>query len=520
MTAERLSMRTIKEVLRLKWEKKLSNKQIAKSCNIARSTVREYLERVQRAGLIWPLAPELDDGRLEALLFSSQPTESPEKRGLPEMEYIRKELTRKGVTLRLLWLEYRQANPEGYQYSQFCLLYHQWTEKLDICLRQTYRAGEKLFVDYAGQTIPVTDPLSGKTREAWLFLAALGASSYTFAWGAFSQDLPSWIEANVRALTFFEGVPEIIVPDNLKSGVKKPCRYEPDINPTYHEMARHYGTVIIPARILKPKDKAKVESAVQVAERWILAALRNHTFFSIVELNQAIAEKLAELNNRKFQKMDGTRRSLYETIDRPALKPLPSIPYEYAEWKKARVNIDYHIEIEGHYYSVPYQLVKEQVEVRLTATVVEVLFKNRRIAGHPRSYIKGAHTTLTEHMPKAHQKYLEWTPSRIMDWAGQNGPNTRNLVTWILESRRHPEQGFRSCLGIIRLGKRYSPERVEAACGRALSLKAYSYKSVESILKCNLDKQDLPESSSPEKPIIHYNIRGREYYQQKEAGHA
>ena len=520
MTAERLSMRTIKEVLRLKWEKKLSNKQIAKSCNIARSTVREYLERAQRAGLIWPLAPELDDGRLEALLFSSQPTESPEKRGLPEMEYIRKELTRKGVTLRLLWLEYRQANPEGYQYSQFCLLYHQWTEKLDICLRQTYRAGEKLFVDYAGQTIPVTDPLSGKTREAWLFLAALGASSYTFAWGAFSQDLPSWIEANVRALTFFEGVPEIIVPDNLKSGVKKPCRYEPDINPTYHEMARHYGTVIIPARILKPKDKAKVESAVQVAERWILAALRNHTFFSIVELNQAIAEKLAELNNRKFQKMDGTRRSLYETIDRPALKPLPSIPYEYAEWKKARVNIDYHIEIEGHYYSVPYQLVKEQVEVRLTATVVEVLFKNRRIAGHPRSYIKGAHTTLTEHMPKAHQKYLEWTPSRIMDWAGQNGPNTRNLVTCILESRRHPEQGFRSCLGIIRLGKRYSPERVEAACGRALSLKAYSYKSVESILKCNLDKQDLPESSSPEKPIIHYNIRGREYYQQKEAGHA
>jgi len=520
VAAERLSMRTIKEVLRLKWEKKLSNKQVAKSCNIARSTVREYLERSQRAGLTWPLAPDLDDGRLEALLFSSQPTESPEKRGLPAMEYIRKELSRKGVTLRLLWLEYREANPAGYQYSQFCLLYHQWTGKLDVCLRQTYRAGEKLFVDYAGQTIPVTDPVSGKTREAWLFVATLGASSYTFAWGAFSQDLPSWIEANVRALTFFEGVPEIIVPDNLKSGVKKPCYYEPDINPTYHEMARHYGTVVIPARIASPRDKAKVESAVQVTERWILAALRNHTFFSIVELNQAIAEKLQELNNRTFQKTDGTRRSLYETIDRPALKPLPSIPYEYAEWKKARVNIDYHIEIEGHYYSVPYQLVKEQVEVRLTATTVEVLFKNRRVAGHPRRYMKGAHTTLAEHMPKAHQKYLEWTPSRIMDWAGQNGPNTRSLVTCIIESRRHPEQGYRSCLGIIRLGKRYSPERVEAACGRALLLKAYSYKSVESILKTSLDKQDLPESSSPEKPIIHYNIRGRDYYQQKEAGHA
>jgi len=348
----------------------------------------------------------------------------------------------------------------------------------------------------------------------------LGASSYTFAWAAFSEDLPSWIESHVRAFHFFGGVPEILVPDNLKSGVTKPCYYEPDINPTYHNFACHYGTVVIPARRLKPKDKAKVESAVQVAERWILAALRNHTFFSIEELNRAVAEKLQDLNNRKFQKMDGTRRSLYETIDRPALKPLPAAPYQYAECKKVRVNIDYHIEIDDHYYSVPYQLVKEQVEAWVTTTTVEVLFKNRRVAGHPRSYEKYKHTTLTEHMPKAHQKYLEWTPSRIMDWAGKNGSNTRKLASCIMERRKHPEQGFRSCLGIMRLVKRYSSERVEAACGRALFLKAYSYKSVESILKTNLDKQELPESSSPEKPIIHYNIRGREYYQQKEAGHA
>jgi transposase len=520
MAAERLSMRTIKEVLRLKWEKKFSNKQVAQSCNIARSTVREYVERAQSAGLSWPLAPDLDDGRLEALLFPSPAEESSENRGLPDMGYIRKELTRKAVTLRLLWLEYRAANPEGYQYSQFCLHYLQWSDKLDVCLRQTHRAGEKLFVDYAGPTIPVTDPTTGATRDAYLFLAALGASSFTFALASRSHDLPSWIEANVRALTFFGGVPEIIVPDNLKTGVTKPCYYEPDINPTYYKMACHYGTVIIPARILKPKDKAKVESAVLVAERWILAALRNHTFFSIEELNRAIAEKLQELNSRKFQKMDGSRRSLYETIDRPVLKPLPPVPYQYAECKKARVNIDYHIEIEGHYYSVPYQLVKEQVEAWITTNTVEVLFKNRRVASHPRSYIKGAHTTLTEHMPKAHQKYLEWTPSRIMDWAGQNGPNTCSLASCIMENRRHPQQGFRSCLGIIRLVKRYSSERVEAACGRALLLKAYSYKSVESILKTNLDKQELPESSSPEKPIIHYNIRGREYYQQKEADHA
>jgi len=520
MTAERLSMRTVREVLRLKWEKKFSNQKISTSCKIARSTVRDYLERAKRAGLSWPLPPDLDDGSLEGLLFPPAPKESPEKRVMPAMEYIRKELTRKRVTLRLLWLEYRQSNPDGYQYSQFCERYRQWSGKLEVSLRQTHRAGEKLFVDYAGQTIPVTDPTSGKTMEARLFVATLGASSYTFAWAALSEDLPSWIDANVRALKFFGGVPEMIVPDNLKTGVTKPCYYEPDINTTYHNFACYYGTVIIPARRLKPKDKAKVESAVQVAERWILAALRNHTFFSIEELNRAIAEKLEDFNGRKFQKMDGSRRSHYETIDRPVLKPLPLIDYQYAECKKVRVNIDYHIEIDHHYYSVPYQLVKEQVEAWVTTTTVEVLFKNRRVAFHQRSDKKYQHTTLTEHMPKAHQKYLEWTPSRIMDWAGKNGPKTKNLTSCIMESRKHPEQGFRACLGIMRLAKRYSPERLEAACGRALHLKAYSYKSVESILKTNLDKQELPESSSCEKPIIHKNIRGQEYYQKKEDTHA
>ncbi|SEM83595.1 Transposase [Syntrophus gentianae] len=520
MAAERLSMRTIKEVLRLKWEKKFSNKQIEQSCKIARSTIREYLVRAERAGLNWPEVSDLDDGRLEALLFSpSVHAECSEKRNLPDMEYLRKELTRKGVTLRLLWLEYRQVNPDGYQYSQFCYHYHQWCNKLDVCLRQTHRAGEKLFLDYAGQTIPVTDPLTGKTIDAYLFIATLGASNYTFAWASFSQDLPSWIDANVRALNFFGGVPEILVPDNLKTGVTKACYYEPDINPTYYKMACHYNTVIIPARIVKPKDKAKVESAVLIAERWILAALRNHAFFSISELNNAIAEKLEDLNNRTFQKMNGTRRSLYETLDRPALKPLPASPYVYAECKKVRVNIDYHVTIDGHYYSVPYQLVKEQVEAWLTATTVEILFKNRRVASHARSTEKYQHTTLTEHMPKAHQKYLEWTPSRIMDWAGKNGPNTRQIVTCIMERHRHPQQGFRSCLGIMRLAKRYSSERLEAACGRALLLKAYSYKSIESILKTNLDAQELPESS-PEKKITHYNIRGQEYYRQEESAHA
>jgi len=388
------------------------------------------------------------------------------------------------------------------------------------CLPSSDTPGRgEAFVDYAVQTIPVTNSATGTTREAYLFLATLGASSYTFALASFSRDLPSWIEAHVRALHFFGGVPEILVPDNLKTGVTKPCYYEPDINPTYLEMARHYGTVVIPARVRKPRDKAKVESAVLVAERWILAALRNHTFFSLGELNAAVAEKLAEMNGRPFQKMNATRRSLFETIDRPALRSLPAVAYEYAEWKKARVNIDYHIEIDGHYYSVPYQLIKEQVDVRLTATTVEVLFKHNRVAAHPRSHRPGTHTTLTEHMPNAHQKYLEWTPSRIIHWAGKNGPRTQELLASVMEARRHPEQGFRSCLGIMRLARRYSPERLEAACARALILKAYSYRSVESILKNNLDTQALPESP-PEKKIIHYNLRGREYYRQQDADHA
>ncbi len=520
MANRRLSMRKIKEVLRLNYENGFSGRQIARSCDIARSTVEDYLRRARIKGLGWPLPDDLDDATLEQLLFPPITCVSPEKRQMPSLEYIHKELKKKGVTLQLLWYEYKQANLEGYQYSQFCFLYHQWAGKLDTCLRQTYRAGEKLFVDYAGQTISIKDQFSGKDRDAQLFVATLGASNYTYVYASYSQDLPSWIKAHVNAFDFFGGVPEIIIPDNLKSGVTKPCYYEPDINPTYLEMAKHYGTAIIPARIRKPRDKAKVESAVGFTERWIIAALRNHTFFSLTELNKAIAEKLSELNNRSFQKMEGSRRSLFETIDKPALKQLPLSSYEYALWKKHRVNIDYHITVDSHHYSVPYQLVKEQVDARLTATTVEILFKNKRVASHLRSYIKWHHTTLEEHMPKAHQKYLEWSPSRIINWAGQNGSKTAALVAKILESRKHPEQGFRSCLGIMRLAKHYSPQRLEAACDRALILKAYSFKNVKSILQNGLDRQPWPQDSNAIKPVQHYNIRGKDYYRQQEEGHA
>jgi transposase len=351
---------------------------------------------------------------------------------------------------------------------------------------------------------------SPKHRSSWLPLAA---SNYTFAEASLAQDLPSWIKSHIHAFEFFGAIPEILVPDNLKAGITNPCRYEPDINPTYQDLAEHYDTTVIPARSRKPRDKAKVESAVLVAERWILAALRNHTFFSLAELNTAIAAKLQDLNNRKFQKLDATRRELFETIDKPALKPLPSRPYEYAEWKKARVNIDYHIEIDRHYYSVPYQLVKEQVDVRITSSALEVLFKNKRVASHPRDYRQGSFTTLTEHMPKSHKRYLDWTPSRIIRWAEKNGPKTQKLVTRILDSRSHPEQGFRSCLGIMRLGKRYSSERLEAACERVLLINAYSYKSVESILKKGLDQQPfLFDQIENDQPLNHHNIRGKHYY--------
>ena len=429
------------------------------------------------------------------------------------MEYLHQELRKKGVTLQLLWHEYKQVNPEGYQYSQFCNLYRHWEKKLDVTLRQEHRAGEKLFVDYAGQTIPIIDPATGEVTQAQIFIAALGASSYTFAEASAAQDLPSWIRSHVHAFQFLGGVPEILVPDNLKVGIKKPCRYEPDINPTYLELAQHYGITVIPARVGRPRDKAKVESAVFVAERWILAALRNHDFFSIHQLNQAIFQALEQLNNRKFQKLDTTRKALFESLDKPALKPLPLQPYEYAEWQRARVNIDYHVEIDRHYYSVPYQLAREQVDVRLNPTTVEVLFKHTRVASHPRSYVKGQFTTLKTHMPKSHQRYLQWTPSRIIHWAEKTGPKTSELVTHILQNRPHPEQGFRSCLGIMRLASQYSPQRLEHASARALAIKAFSYKSVESILKNNLDQQPLLFDTPDQRHTPqHKNIRGKHYY--------
>jgi len=513
-------MRKTKEVFRLKFDCRLSNRKIAESCRLARSTVAEYLSRFQQAALKWPLPEAMDDAQLENLLFPTAALAPNTERPLPDWLYIHAELRRKGVTLALLWQEYKAQYPAGYQYSQFCDRYRLWAKIIDPVMRQEHRAGEKLFVDYAGMTVPVYDAQRSETREAQIFVAVLGASNYSYAEATWTQSLPDWIASHVRAFAYFGGVPQIVVPDNLKTGVTKACYYEPDINPTYLDMANHYSTAVLPTRVRKPKDKAKVETGVQVVERWILARLRDRQFFSLHQLNQAIASLLTELNGKPFQKLPGCRKSLFDDLDRPALKPLPSVPYQYAEWKKARVNIDYHIEVERHYYSVPHQLIQKQLDVRLTPTTIECFYKNKRVASHIRSLRPGHHTTVKEHMPMSHQKWVEWTPQRFIHWAEKIGPQTTQFIEAVLSSRDVPQQSFRSCLGVMRLAKSFGDQRLEAACKRAMTIGGKSYRSVESILKHNLDQKPLPDEPADLNPIRHINIRGSHYYQGKEINNA
>ena len=502
-------MRKIREVLRLRAAGH-GQRAIAQSVSIGRCTVGDCLTRARLSGISWPT--DLDDAALERTLYPPRPAMPSECRSVPDWVEMHLEMRRKDVTLFLLWEEYKAVHPEGFQYSWFCQHYREYTGKVDLVMRQQHRAGETTFVDYAGQTVPVVDRETGEMQAAQVFVAVLGASSYTYAEATWSQSLPDWIGSHQRAFTFFGGVTETVVPDNLKAGVTHPHRYEPDVNRTYAEMATHYGVAVIPTRVAKPKDKAKVEVAVLVVERWILARLRHQTFFSLGALNEAIAELLPLLNKRAFKKMPGSRLSLYQELDRPALSPLPATPFVFATWKKARVSIDYHIEIERRYYSVPYQLVKSEVEARIAARTVEVFHRGRRVASHRRAAKAGHYTTVNEHMPRPHREYAEWTPQRLVGWAKKTGPATAELVGHILASRRHPQQGFRSCLGILRLGKTYREARLEAACQRALCIRAFSYKSIESILKHKLEQQPLPETKPDNPSIAHGNLRGADYY--------
>lgn len=508
-------MHQVKEVLRLT-AAGLSQRQIARSLHLSHGVVGKYQAAAQRAGLSWPLPEALDEVAL-ANQLCTKPAESAAAgaaRVSPDFAYIHEQLKQKEVTRLLLWEEYRAAHPdESYSYSQFCFHYQQWQSHLKLVMRQTHRAGDKLFIDYAGPTVPIVNPITGEIREAQIFVAVLGASNYTYAEATWTQGLADWIGAHTRAFTFFGGVPALVVPDNPRSGVTKACRYEPLVNTSYQQMLAHYGTAALPARPYKPRDKAKVEVAVQVVERWILARLRHRTFHSLFALNLAIRELLTALNERPFKKLPGSRRSQFEALDQLALRPLPAQVYEYAEWRKARVSLDYHVEVDKHYYSVPHSLLRQQLDVRLTERTVELFQRGQRVAVHVRSRRQGAHSTNAEHMPKAHRAHMEWTPGRLLHWAVEVGPHTRDLVKHLLWTRPHPEMGYRSCLGLLNLGKRFGPARLEAASERALLLGSPRRRSVLSLLQQGLDQLPLPEATPVQRSLLHENIRGPGYYQ-------
>jgi transposase len=506
-------MRKIREILRLKWECQLSERVIARSCCTARSTVADYIRRAAAAGLKWPLPENQSDSQLDELLYPKTEPAKPKAAALPDWEKIHLELRKKGVTLRLLWVEYLEKYPQGYGYSQFCQLYRDWAGQLKPTMRLDHKAGEKLFVDYTGQTVPVIDPTTGEIREAEIFVAVLGASSYTYAEAQWHQDLPNWTGGHVRAWLFFGGVTELVIPDNLKAGVTHPSRYDPEINPTYQEMAEHYGVAVVPARSFHPRDKAKVEVGVQNVERWILARLRNQKFFSLLALNQAIRELLADLNQRKMEHLGKSRRELFELVDKPALKPLPATPYEFALWKKAKISIDYHVEYADHYYSVPFHLYPAEVMIRASEKTVEIFWDGKPVALHPRAHAKGGHSTLKEHMPADHQFYSEWSPERFIHWAEKIGPETAKIVQIELNSRQHPEQAYRACLGILGLAKKHTPGRLESACHYALANEIHSYRGIKNILVNQIDHLSSPEGASqPALLPTHPNIRGKEYY--------
>lgn len=508
-------MRKVLDVLRLAHDQDRSQREIARCLALSQSTINDYLRRFTTSGLAWPLPGDLDEAALEQRLFAYPERVPVHGRAQPDWAVVHQELRRTGVTLHLLWLEYKAAIPDGYQYTQFCHHYHTWAARIDPVLRQTHAPGERVFVDYAGPTIPVLDVTTGEERQAQLFVAVLGASNFLFAEATWTQTLPDWIASHIRMLEYFGGAPALVVPDNLRSGITLASYYEPEVNATYADWARHYGTVILPTRPGKPRDKAKAESGVQMAERGIPAPLRDYQFTALVEVNIEIARLREAINDRPFQKLAGTRRTLFASLEVPALRALPAERYELATWQTATVNIDYHIAVDRRFYSVPYTLVRAHVRVRLTPTMVEVLHEGTRVAVHVRNTEasgRGRYTTDPAHRPKSHQAHLDWPPSRLIRWGAEIGPQTAAVVQHILEQRPHPEQGYRACLGLFSLQRRYAAARLEAACGRARTTGAISYRSVKSILLAGLDQLPCDEPPPLRLPVTHEHVRGAAYY--------
>ncbi len=513
MSNKRLPMRKLREILRLRLDAKLSLRQINTSLKLSLGVVQKACYKAAEIKLDWESTEALDDQQLSQLFYPSPVIKLPTEQQTPNFSDIHRELRRKGVTKYLVWEEYVQQYPDRcYSYSQYCRLYTDWRRKQKRSMRQVHRAGEKLFVDYAGQTMPIINPDTGEVRFAQIFVAVLGASNYTFAEATLSQKLPDWLGSHVRAFEFLGGVPEIIVPDNLKSGVTKACRYDPDVNLAYQQLAFHYKTTIIPARPIKPQDKAKAEVGVQIIERWILARLRHHSFFTLAELNLCIKALLEEVNHKPFKKLDGTRSQWFESLDKPVLKPLPRQAYQYTEIKRVKVNVDYHIQYDKHLYSVPHHLVGEKIELHATVNSITLYFHNKPIANHPRKHHPGM-TTQPLHMPKKHEKHLKWTPARLMNWAKDIGDEVFEWVKALLQQKQHPEQAYRVCLGLLNMTRSYPSERINKACGIANKHQLYRLKHIKEILISNQDQLplELPEESAL-LPQSHENIRGPESF--------
>ena len=510
MTTERLSMRSIREILRQKWGLGCSHREVAASLGLSVGVIAATLQRARAAGLEWSVVAGLDDLTLETRLYGAS---AAGRRPLPDPASLHTERKKPGVTLELLHQEYLAQHPTGYRYTQFCDYYRQWCQARRLSMRQVHRAGEKLFVDYSGKKPTVVDPETGEVRAVELFVAVWGASNYTFAEATATQQVGDWLGSHVHAFEFFGGVPGAVVPDQLKTGVTGSCRYEPELQRSYEELAGHYGTVILPARPASPRDKAKVEVGVQVAQRWILARVRHETHVGLGALNRRIRELLDELNQRVMRHYRTSRRALFVDLDQPALKPLPTTRFEPGNWKWVRANIDYHVELGGHFYSVPFTLRQERLELRSTPTTVEIFHRGQRVAAHIRQFARGRHTTIPAHMPHSHQQHLEWTPTRLMRWAGTLGPSVEALVTAMLDERAHPEQGYRSCLGLLRLGKQYGEARLDAACARAVHGGARSYRHVAAILKHGLDRLSASvERRGDQASLVHDHLRGSHYY--------
>jgi transposase len=507
-------MHQAREILRHKLLLKRSHRQVIKAVGVSMGTVSAVVVRATLLGLDWDEVEALDDEALDVRLYGPRcATRGTCTRPLPDAAALHVELRRPGVTLQLLHLEYLERHADGYRYTKFCDVYREWLERRAPTMRQVHVAGDKMFVDYSGKKAHYVDSTTGEVVEVELFVAVLGASSYTYAEAVRTQTVADFTASNARALAYFGGVPNAIVPDQLKSAVTIASRYEPGLQRTFAEFGRHYGTTILPARPRSPRDKAKVEVAVQVAQRWILARMRNDRFDSLGALNARITELCADLNRRVMKHYKASRLELFERLDKPALRALPDAPFVHADWEKVRLHPDYHAKVGEHFYSAHFTLVHEELWARSTSTTVELFGRTGRVASHLRSSVPGRHTTDPRHMPAAHQKHAEWTPTRILGWAGTVGPMTVRLSEALLTARRHQEYGYRSCLGLFRLASRFGNERVEVACARALAVGARSYRHVESILKHGLDRAPaLDVEPRDVSPIVHENVRGRDYF--------